>query len=87
MAADASAPVLPAAARAAAGSTAAPAVAHPLMSPAATPALGSPAPCLGGAQAGAPAGALEATHAMPWPLRVALLAPAGAPRGLRSSSI
>ena len=43
MAADASAPVLPAVARAAA-----PVVAHPLMSPTATPALGSPAPCLGG---------------------------------------
>ena len=82
MAAAASAPALPAAARAAA-----PAAAHPLMSPAATPALGSPAPCLGGAQAGAPARALEATHAVPWPLRVALPAPAGVPRGLRSSSI
>ena len=62
MAAAASAPALPAAARAAA-----PAAAHPLMSPAATPALGSPAPCLGGARAGAPAGALGATHAVPWP--------------------
>ena len=42
MAADASAPALPAAARAAA-----PAAAHPLMSPVGTPALGSPAPCVG----------------------------------------
>ena len=82
MAADASAPVLPAAARAAA-----PAAAHPPRSPAATPALGSPTPSLGEAQAGALAGALGATHATPWPLRVALPAPAGAPRGLRSSSI
>ena len=59
MAAAASAPALPAAAR-----TAAPAAAHPLMSPAATPALGSPALCVGGVQAGAPTGALEATHAL-----------------------
>ena len=58
VAAAASAPALPAAARAAA-----PAAAHPLMSPAVTPALGSPTPCVGGVQAGAPAGALEATHA------------------------
>ena len=41
----------------------------------------------GGAQAGAPAGALEATHATPWPLRIALPAPVGAPPGPRSSGI
>ena len=73
VAAAASAPALPAAARAAA-----PAAAHLVMSPVATPAVGSPAPCVGRAQTGAPAGALKATHATPWPLRVVLPALAGA---------
>ena len=75
---------LPLAARAAV-----PAAAHPLMSPAATPSGAQHCAWGGGGgwQAGAPAGALEATHAAPWPLRTALPVPAGAPRGPRSSSI